>query len=301
MATVLITGGTGLIGRHLCRQLQERGYGVAILSRTINSRSAIQKYYWNWGKMEIDNEAISKADYIIHLAGENIGEKRWTTERKQLILDSRIKTTEFLFRKIKEQNKNLRAFITASAVGYYGAITSDKIFTETDIASDDFLGDICKKWEYAADMFKESGIRTVKVRTGIVLTAKEGTLAKLSLPVKMGFASAIGNGKQYLPWIHVDDLCGIYIKAIEDNLMEGAYNAVAPDHKTGKEFTRLIAHIIKMPFWFFNIPAFLIKLVFGKRSVILLTGSRISSRKIMMAGYNFRFPDLETALINLLQ
>jgi uncharacterized protein len=299
MATVLITGGNGLIGRHLCKKLQDLGYEVAILSRTSNSRSAIPTYYWNWEKMEIDNEAIATADYIVHLAGENIGEKRWTTERKQLIIDSRVKTTEFLFLKIKEQNKNLRAFITASAVGYYGSVTTDKIFTETDNASDDFLSDICNKWEYAADKFKDRGIRTVKIRTGIVLTRKEGALAKLSLPVKMGFASAMGNGKQYLPWIHIDDLCGIYIKAIEDNNMQGVYNAVAPDHKTNKEFVHLIAQTLKKPFLFLEIPSFLIKWIFGEMSVMLLTGSRISSEKIIIAGYHFRFPDLEVALKDL--
>lgn len=300
MATVLLTGGSGLIGRHLCRCLKEKGYEVTVLSRSRKNSSAISTYIWDIEKMEIEGEAIDNADYIIHLAGENIGEKRWTARRKQQIINSRIKTGQLLFEKVREQHKNLKAFISASAVGYYGAITSKSIFSENDPPADDFLGETCKKWEQTADRFQESGIRTVKIRTGIVLTKQGGVLSRLLTPVIMGIGSAIGNGKQYMPWIHIEDLCGIYIKAIEDVLMEGAYNAVAPDQKTNEEFTLTIARVCKKPFWFPHIPGFIIRLLLGEMSKMLLKGSRISSDKIQRSGYKFMFPDLESALTDLI-
>lgn len=301
MTTVLITGGTGLVGRHLCKRLQEKGYHVTILSRTRKKIKAISVYTWNVDKNEIEKKALDTADYIIHLAGTNIGDLRWTRSRKQLIIDSRVKTTDLIFNKIKEQNKNLKAFISASAIGYYGTITSDKIFKETDLPANDFLGDTCNRWEQIADKFKELKVRTVKIRTGVVLTENKGVLSKMIKPVKMGIGSAIGTGKQYIPWIHIDDLCGIYIKAIQDNKMKGAYNAVAPDYKTNKEFTKILASVFNKPFWFPNVPSIIIKLIFGKMSNILLKGSRISSDKIKITGYKFQFPTLESALNNLMR
>lgn len=301
MATILITGGTGLVGRHLSKKLQEKGYNVAILSRTSKKESTMPTYTWDLDKNEIEKEAIDAANCIIHLAGANIGDKRWTANRKQLIIDSRVKTGQLIFNKIKEQNKDLKAFISASAIGYYGTVTSPKIFTETDPPAKDFLGDTCRQWEQMTDRFKDFGIRTVKIRTGVVLTGQGGALSKMITPVKIGIGSAIGSGSQYLPWIHIDDLCGIYIKAIEDTQMDGAYNAVAPDHKTNKEFTRTLARVLKKPFWFPNLPAITMKALFGEMSVILLKGSRVSADKIMSTGYKFLFPNLENALIQILK
>jgi uncharacterized protein len=300
MSTVLITGGTGLVGKHLCKRLQDKGYRVSVLSRKRRQSSTIQTYYWDLKKKEIDTEAIETADYIIHLAGENIGDKRWTVERQKLIVDSRVETGKLIFNKIQKQGKILKAFISASAIGYYGATTSDRIFTETDPPANDFLGDTCRKWEQMIDRFKDSGIRTVKIRTGVVLSRQEGALKKMIAPVKMGIGAPLGSGKQYLPWIHIDDLCGIYLKAVEDIQIEGAYNAVAPDHKTNEEFTRTLARVLNKPFAFPNVPAITIKLMFGKMSSILLEGSRISSDKIKSAGYDFLFPGLEGTLADLL-
>ncbi len=300
MATVLITGGTGLIGEHLCKRLLERGYKVAILSRTSRNREQIATYIWDINKLEIDEEAIADADYIIHLSGINIGAKRWTTKRKQQIIDTRVNSGQLVFDEVRKQNKNLKAFISSSATGYYGAITSDKIFSEVDPPADDFLGQTCRAWEDVADKFMGIGIRTVKIRTGVVLTKKGGALSKMIIPVKTGLGSALGNGKQYLPWIHIEDLCGIYIKAIEDTQMIGAYNAVAPEHLTNKEFTQKLAYTLKKAFWFPNIPAFAMKLIFGKMSEILLQGSRVSAQKIQDRGYKFLFPGLESALKQLM-
>jgi uncharacterized protein (TIGR01777 family) len=301
MENVIITGGTGLIGRHLCKKLKEKGYNVALLSRKSIPESDIPVYYWNPQKNEIDQEAIKSADYIIHLAGAGIGDKRWTKKRRQLITDSRIKTGELLYNKVHETGIKLKAYISASGIGYYGAITSDKIFTETDQPSKDFLGEICRQWEQGADRFEESGIRTVKIRTGIVLTKKGGALARMITPVRMGIGSALGKGKQYQPWIHIDDICNIYIKAIEDKSLKGAYNAVAPEYVTNREFMRTLAKVLEKPFFFPAVPSFAMKILFGKMSGILLNGSRVSADKIILAGYNFVFPDLENALKNLFQ
>ena len=172
METVLITGGTGLIGSHLSKKLKENGFNITLLSRKRESDGAISVYTWDPDKDFIDPKAISGADYIIHLAGAGIGDKRWTKKRRNLIIDSRIKTGELIFNKVQESGKKLKAFISASGIGYYGTISSDKIFNETDPHSSDFLGEVCRKWEEMADRFKESGIRTVKFRTGVVLSEK---------------------------------------------------------------------------------------------------------------------------------
>ena len=301
MATVLLTGGNGLIGRHLCRRLQDRGYDVIILSRSKNKRSAVPVYALNLEKMEMDTVSVARADYIVHLAGAGIGEKRWTTRRKQEIMDSRIKTAQLIHKAVREQKKVLRAFVSASAIGYYGMVTSDKIYTETDPPADDFLGEVCKKWEQAADQFQESGIRTVVLRSGVVLAKEGGILARLMKFVRAGLGSALGNGRQYMPWIHVEDLCGMFIKAIEDSRMEGPYNAVAPDDRTNGEFTRTLARILEKPFWLPGIPSWVLRLLFGAMSGMLLKGSRVSAEKIKQAGYSFAFPALEDALTDVIR
>ena len=299
METVLITGGSGLVGKELNKKLTQKGYKVHNLSRNKSQTNKSNVFYWNPEKEEIDSEAIEKADYIIHLAGANIGEKRWTSKRKQIILNSRVKSGELLFKSIKENKLKPNAFISASATGYYGGITSDKTFVETDSSANDFLGKTCLKWEQTADKFTVEGIRAVKIRTGVVLTRKGGALEKMFIPVKLGVGSPIGSGEQFMPWIHIDDLCNIYIKAIEDTKMESAYNAVAPEHKTNKEFVKTIAKVLKKPFWFPNVPSFVLKILFGEMSQIILKGSKVSSEKIIKADYEFEFTQLKDAIIDL--
>ena len=299
METVLITGGTGLIGSHLSLKLKENGFNVAFLSRKINTDSAIPVYMWNPDKNIIDPEAISAADYIIHLAGAGIGEKRWTKKRRELIFNSRIKTGELIFNKVQESGKKLKAFISASGIGYYGTITSDNIFNETYPPSKDFLGEVCRKWEEMADRFKESGIRTVKFRTGVVLAEKGGVLGRMTTVVKLGIGSPLGSGKQYIPWIHVDDLCNLYLRAIKDQSMMGTRNAVAPEYTTNSEFMRILAAVLEKPFLFPAVPSFVLKVLFGKMSGIILKGSRVSAGKIVSSGFDFEYPGLENALKNL--
>lgn len=299
METVLISGGSGLIGAHLSKKLIAKGYRVGVLSRSSGQDGDVQRYVWEIEKGEIEKGAIESADYIIHLAGAEIAEKRWTKKRKQEIVDSRVKTGQLIFDKVKESTHRPKAFISASATGYYGAVTSDKIFSETDPPARDFLGETCRLCERSAERFEEIGIRVVKIRTPPVLTGQGGVLEKILIPVRLGIGSAIGKGDQYFPWIHIDDLCGIYIKAIEDIQMRGAYNAAAPEHKTNRDFIKTLARVLHKPFWFPAVPAFVIKIILGKASEIILEGSRISSDKIRAAGYEFLYHDLEEALKNL--
>jgi uncharacterized protein (TIGR01777 family) len=299
METVLITGGSGLVGSHLSWKLAEKGYSVKILTRKKKSGTSLSYYSWNPERNEIESEALIPADYIIHLAGENIGEKRWTKRRKRELEDSRIKTAELILEKIKENRKKPKAFISASGTGYYGAVTTDKVFYENDNNSEDFTGQLCRRWENAADRFDELGIRTIKLRTGVVLARKGGALGRIALPTRLGFALAIGSGKQYMPWIHIDDLCGIYLKIIDDQAISGIFNAVAPEQCTNREFVMTVAKVLNKPFCKLNIPSTLMKTIYGEMADILLEGSRVSPDKIIKAGYVFHFPVLETALIDL--
>lgn len=219
---------------------------------------------------------------------------------KKDILDSRVESANLIFEEVKKQNKELKAFISASAVGYYGALTSDRVFTEKDHAANDFLGQTCFEWENAAKQFETLGIRTVILRTGLVLNKNGGALSKMIIPIKLGLGSALGNGNQYIPWIHIDDLCEIYIKAIEDSQMAGAFNAIAPDFQTNKSLTHMLSNALNKPYWLPNTPAFLLKFILSKMSVLLLKGSRVSSDKILKTGFTFRFPKLEKALKDLL-
>jgi uncharacterized protein (TIGR01777 family) len=215
-------------------------------------------------------------------------------------VDSRIKSGQLIFQKITENKHHLKAFISASAIGYYGAVTTDKIFVETDHPSQDFLGETCRLWEESANRFESLGVRTVKIRTGVVLTYQGGALAKMITPVKAALGASIGSGKQFIPWIHIDDLCEIYLKAIENNNMHGAFNAVAPEHKTNREFSETLTKVLKKKVWFPNIPAFILKIIFGKMSELILNGSRVSSNKLIKEGFQFKFPDLKSALEDLI-
>lgn len=300
MKTILVTGGTGLIGKVLCEKLQESGYRVCILSRKKDPNAKFKTYVWDLEKNEIENEAIATADYIIHLAGAPVLDKKWSQKRKQLLIDSRVKTGQLIGKYIENNDNKIQAFISASGIGYYGAVSTAINFEESHPPHPGFLGHVCKEWEQSADSLTELGVRTVKLRIGIVLTRSGGALAKMIRPIKNGVASAIGTGDQFMPWIHIDDLCRIFIHAIENENINGAYNAVAPDHKTNKEFTMELGRILKRPFIPLKIPSFILKLVLGERAQLVLNGSRVSADKIQATGFNFLYSDLFGALSNLL-
>jgi len=291
MASILVTGGTGLIGSNLCKLLKAKGHAVSILSRSKTKKPHV--YYWNLNEKYIDNEAIINTDYIIHLAGAGIADKRWTKARKKELIASRVDSTNLLFQKVNELNPNLKGFISASGVGYYGAITSDKIFQENDAPNNDFLSKICILWEKETAKFNSLNIRTVSLRTGVVFSNEGGALEKIIKPIKLGIGAAIGSGKQYMPWIALEDLCNIYALSVENPEIKGIYNAVAPEHITNKELTKLIAKNLQKPLWLPNIPSFVLKIILGELAVILLEGSRVSSKKIKNTGFNFIYPSLK--------
>lgn len=288
MATILITGGTGLVGTELTKLLVKKNHEVRILSRNPSKKN---EYKWDISKDFIDEKALENLDFIIHLAGAGIADKRWTDNRKKIIVGSRVETANLIFNKIKEQKIALKGFISASGSNFYGTKTTDKIYEETDNAGNDFLGEVCVKWEAAAQQFSTLHIPVTILRTGIVLAKKGGALEKMKTPI----VSPLGSGNQYMSWIHIDDLCEMYSYSIENNLTE-IYNAVAPEHHTSKTFSKALAKSINRPFLPFGVPAFILKLVFGEMAIILLKGSRISSKKIEKNGFSFRFSTLNKAL-----
>jgi len=298
---VLLTGGTGFVGKHLTDVLINNGFLVSVLSRSDQKNTPSITYYkWDLNKNFIDEEAILKADYIIHLAGEGIVEKRWTKKRKIALLESRIKPIDLIHSVLKEKNKTLDAFISASGVGIYGAITSHKICDETTPAADDFLGNTCKEWEKTVDKIASLGVRIVKIRTGIVLGKDEGFLKKIIPSFKSGFGAVLGTGKQYLPWIHIDDLCQIYLKAILDEQMQDAYNACTTDTTTNSRFSKTLANLFGYSIWLPKVPSFILKIALGEMSIAILKGQRVSSEKIQKAGFEFQFTDLEKTLVSCL-
>lgn len=294
---VLISGGSGFIGSHLTTLLLAKGYSVSILSRSEKQNKENVFYYkWDVARQFIEEEAVLNADYIIHLAGENIGEKRWTAKRKAAIIDSREQSSLLLYSVIKKSNKKLDAFISASAIGFYGAVNGQEICTEEMLPANDFLGYACQKWEDAIDFIENLNVRTVKVRTGLVLGKNDGFLKKLIPLFKYRLGAPLGTGQQYMPWIHVDDLCAIYLKAMENEEMVGPYNAAINDDTTNEIFSETFAQLFGYRIWLPNVPAFVLKMALGKMSVIVLTGRRVSSEKIQQTGFTFKYANLKEAL-----
>lgn len=302
MKTILITGGSGLVGRALSELLISKGYTVIWLSRERYVKAEIPRYRWDYTKGEVDEEALQQADVIVHLAGANLSEGAWTRLRKQHIVESRVLSAQLLREKIKALDKKLDAFISASAIGYYGKGITDKIYTEEDSSVEsDFLSRTCRKWEAEAQQFTdELGIRSVMLRTGFVISDKSEAMHKMILPTKLWAGAPIGSGKQYLSWIHIDDLCAMYLKAIEDATMTGAYNAVAPEFITNSGFMKTLAKVMKKPFFFPNVPAFFIRLIFGESAELILQGSRISAQKIQDAGFSFQYSSSEKAILSII-
>lgn len=294
---VVLTGGTGFIGKKLTRLLLENGFSVSVLSRSVKENSeGISYYKWDVDAGTIDEQAILNADYVIHLAGENIGAKRWTVNRKKAILDSREKSTQLLFSCLHKHNKQLKAFVSASGVGIYGAITDEVICSETTPAASDFLGTVCQKWEAATNPIRDLGIRTVQIRTGLVLGKGDGVLQQLIPLFKYKLGSAIGSGKQYMPWIHIDDLCRIYLASMLNSEMQGPYNAAINDSTNNTIFSSALAKVFGYTIWLPNVPAFVLQLVLGEMAQLVLKGRRINSDAIEKTGFQFQYTDLEKAL-----
>ena len=308
MATILITGGTGLVGRALSKALLEKGHSVIILTRKIEvmadhpqSKNGIQWAQWNVESQTIDKDAVARADYIIHLAGAGVADKRWTKKRKQEILDSRVKSGALLVNALNKIENKVKAVITASAIGWYGAdpvIPNPNPFLEDAPADTAFLGDTCRQWEQSIEPVTQLKKRLVKLRIGIVLSKDGGALKEFIKPLQFGVAAILGNGKQMISWIHIDDLVNMFMAAIENEYMNGIYNAVAPQPVSNKELTLELARSRKKFFIPFYVPSFILKLMLGEMSIEILKSATVSSTKIHQAGFNFKFPDIKSALKN---
>lgn len=306
METVVITGGTGLIGTAVTKLLTERGYKVIILSRHARPGSATVSYaQWDPANKTIDRQAIEQADYIINLAGAGVGDKRWTKKRKQELVDSRIDSGVTLVKAIQEIPNKIKAVISVSGIGWYG---DDKkrpagkpAFTEDDPVDKEFLGETCRLWEESVMPMAELGKRLIIFRIGIVLSDKGGALKEFVRPVKFGFATIMGNGKQTMSWIHVDDVSRLFLYALEKNNIEGIYNAVAPQPVTNKAFTIDLAKKMKGSFYIpIMVPTFALKIVVGELSIEVLKSATVSNEKITKTGFQFLFPSVEPALDDLI-
>ncbi len=305
METVLITGGTGLVGKPLSELLLSKGYRVIILTRNLKektTRENLRYALWDIKKEFIDVDAIREADYIIHLAGAGVVDKKWTSAYKKEIVDSRIKSSELITKVLKNNPHKVQAIVSSSAIGWYGtdAIEGHQ-FMETDTADESFLGETCKLWEASLEGANALGIRVCKLRTGIVLSNKGGALAAFIKPVRLGFAAILGNGKQIISWIHVDDLCRMFVYAMENKNMKGSYNAVAPHPISNKNLTITLAKIMKGIFFIpVYVPSFILKIMMGKRSIEILKSATVSCEKITHAGFTFYYPGIAVALKELI-
>jgi len=307
MTTILITGGTGMIGKALTLALLEKNYKVIILSRQTTQRQpeTTNLFYsaWDVNGQTIDKDAISKDDYIINLAGAGIADKRWRKKRKQEIINSRARSGELLVKALQDIPNKIKAVISASAIGWYGAdavIPDPKPFREDDPHDGSFLGETCKLWEQSVEPLRKLGKRLVKIRTGIVLSNEGGALKEFKRPLRFGVAAILGDGRQVISWIHIDDLVRLYIAAIEDETLNGVYNAVAPRPVSNKEFTMQLARIQKGNFFIpVYVPSFVLKLVIGEMSIEVLKSATVSCDKIHYTGFTFLHPTIEAALKNL--
>ncbi len=295
MKTILITGGTGLIGNALRQALQQKGYRIIILSREPDEKkntSTLRYAKWDIEKNYIDKHAIADADYIIHLAGAGVADKRWTKKRKQEIIDSRIKSGELLVHSLETIPNKVKAVISATAIGWYGAdpvIPNPTPFVETDPADNSFLGSTCQLWEQSIEPVTSLGKRLVKLRTGIVLSDKGGALKEFKKPLQFGVAAILGSGKQIISWIHIDDMVKLYITAIENEGMSGIYNAVAPHPVSNKELTLQLAKARDKFFIPVHVPSFALKLALGEMSIEILKSATVSADKIQGTGFVFRY------------
>lgn len=295
---VLITGGSGSVGKHLSELLLSKGYEVAHLSRSKTSLPNIKTFLWNVEQNQIDEQCIDGVDIIVHLAGAGIADSRWTDERKKVIIESRTKSIQLVYQLLKTHNHQVKTVVSASASGYYSE-RGDAIMKETDAPNTDFLGECSVLWENAVDEAISLGIRVVKFRTGVILDKNSGALPKIAAPIKFGVGSPLGNGKQWTSWIHLDDVAEMYLKGIEDESLNGAYNMATPNPLTNKDLTLAIAKKLNKPLWLPHVPAFILKLIFGEMSAVVLGSTKMDVQKIEQAGFKFKFPTIKSALNNI--
>lgn len=297
---ILLTGGTGLLGKQLTNALINKGYTVSHLSRKQGDDARVKTYIWDIHKGTIDEKCIDGVDTIIHLAGAGITDGRWTDERKKEIIESRTKSIGLIYDLLKRKSHQVNTVISASSVGYYSN-RGDDLMHEDDEPAHDFLGTCCIEWENAVDEGEQLGLRVIKFRTGVVLDKDGGALPQLALPIKFAAGSPLGNGKQWMSWIHPQDVIGMYLFGIEQAESKGAYNMVAPNPLTNAQLTKAVAKQLNRPVWLPNVPAFLIKIFFGEMSILVLGSTKVSAQKIEEAGFKFKYPEVVAALKEIYQ
>lgn len=303
MKKIILTGATGSIGRNLAQQLIARGDEVIVFTR--NPKNATEKLpkeisvvKWDYERLTDWLIELNDVDVVVHLAGANLGAKRWNEEYKKLTYDSRILSTRNLVEAIKSVKQKPKAFICSSAVGIYGN-RYDEILDEKSSAGNDFMANICKDWEKEAEIVEQYGVRRVSIRTGLVMQKDEGVLKKMLLPFKLFIGGPLGSGRQWFPWIHIDDIIGIYLHAIINDNLNGTVNASSPGIVQMKEFARTFGKVLRRPS-LFPIPKFAMKIVAGEVAEYAVMSQRTSVEKIITAGYEFKFENLEEALKDLI-
>ena len=298
MKSILITGGTGLIGSKLIDSIDKSVYNVYVLTRK-KSYEENRVNYINWDPENsvLDISQIKNIYSVINLAGESIDGSRWTSNYKRKILDSRVNSTRLLFNKVKEMKELPKSFISASATGFY-EINTDNPQVETDLPGNNFLSDVVQQWEKEILKFKSLGLRTTTFRIGLVLSKDGGVLKRLYPIFKLFLGVPIGSGKQMISWIHESDMIGLINMAIESNKFEGIYNAVAPEIITNTEFTKSLLKSLNRFSYpsIIKAPSFIVRILFGEQSDLVLNGLNISSEKIMQSNYKFKFTKLSSAL-----
>lgn len=299
--TILITGGSGLIGKPLTRLFLEKGFTIHHLSRHPKPESfpGVRVFSWDVFKGTIDEDCLNGVDTIIHLAGEDIAEKAWSNDRKHSIVESRTRSIRLLYDILRKTPGHMvRSVISSSAIGYYGD-RKEELLLEDSGPGHGFLADTCIEWEKAVDEGKELQLRVVKLRTGIVLAREGGALPEIARPVKVGLGAVLGSGRQWMSWIHVGDAVRMYAFAAENNSVEGVFNMVAPQPVTNRNFTEILAGVLKKKLWLPSVPPLALNFILGERSRLLLDSDKVSSEKIQAAGFTFEFINPEEALRDL--
>lgn len=303
MKKIIITGATGSIGLNLVRELTVRGDEVTVFTRNPTDAGkklpSVKKIVkWDYTKISDWANELNGTGVVIHLAGANLAAKRWNKEYKKLVYDSRIISTKNFIQAIKSVEQKPKAFICANAVGIYGN-RGDEILKETSSLGNDFLANLCKDWEAEAKKVKEAGVRYVSIRTGLVLEKNQGLMKKLIPSFKLYLGGWLGKGKQWFPWIHIDDIVGIYLHAIDDANFKGAVNAASLEIVTNKEFTKTLGIVLRRPA-LFPIPKIALRIVSGELGNYVTDSQRVSVDKLLNSGYKFKFEKLEGAFRDLL-
>ncbi len=304
MKKIIITGATGLIGRLLCLKLANRGDEVNVFTRDVNSAKDKLNHVKNFIKWDYEmisewKEYLNEIDVVVHLAGANLGAKRWNKEYKKSAYESRLISTRNLVEAIAEADKKPKAFICSSAVGYYGN-RGDDYLGEDEGRADNFLSKLCADWEKEAAKVESYGVRRVSARTGLVLSKDDGLLKQMIPSFKLFLGGYLGNGNQWFPWIHIDDIVGIYLLAIENEQLSGAVNGASPGIVRMKEFAKELGKTLHRPS-LFPIPKFVIKILKGELGNYVPDSQRVVTEKLLNSGYKFKFENLEEALRDLLK